>query len=397
MKLKEIILVLLLFLLSKIFFNKYNIYSFYPGINGGFFMFFWNKKITTVDIGSFAVKVIQFIKKNGEVQIVDTGREQLQPDIIENSEIKDVSFLASKLNKIFENLEHNPSHLITTVPSSNLVIRVIEMPIMDEGELADAIKWEADDFLPFPGEDARLDYLIVNRNETNFEIMVTATRTRIVENYLEPFQRLNLKPEVMNVQPLALFSLLLYSREEVKSTAVLDIGASASRIIMGNQEFINLSRSLDIGSNNITEALMEDGGMEYEEAEEYKIENGIEKMNLEAEDEQSELDMLQLENTGIDNGQIIYSVVTELADEVSRTIDFYQRNNNANIDVLHLTGGGSQLEGLPEVLEEEINLEIEFIKPFDILPRQKPVLEEGDMEFSVAAGLGVSEVLADES
>ncbi len=360
-------------------------------------MLFANKQFTTVDIGSHSIKAVRMMKNRDGISIIDTGIIDLPPDTLENGKIVDISIISSELETLFKRMNYHPKNIITTVANNNLLIRNLEVPVMSEDELAEAIKWEADDQLPFPVDQARFDYIILERDAEKIKVLLVAVKNEIVENFINPFENLGVDPRVLNVQPMALLSLLEYQGELTEPVAVLNIGDSASQVTIGTKNNIHLSRTIDTGGKDFTETLIEGMGFSYQQAEDYKMENGIENNNEEEHQEELDLDSLQIATTGMSGEEAINSLASSLAEEISRSLDFFSmKNRGRKVNKIYITGGGSKLKGLKEVISKETNSEIRDIETFKGLEIDKIEKPEDEM-FTVAIGLGISEVLANES
>lgn len=360
-------------------------------------MLFGGEEFTTIDIGSYSIKVARFRKKKSELTLLATGMRKLPFATINEGKIVDPSIITSKLEEIFNELNYHPSKIITTIPSNNLIIRNIELPLMSENELAEAIKWEAEDYLPFPVNLASLDYIILSQNEGMMNILLVAVKEEIIENFLSPFERLALKPAVINVQPMALLSLLEYQGKITEPLAIIDIGASGTRVIIGDNNNIFLSRNIDTGGEDFTRLLMEEMQMEYQQAEDYKIEYGIRKERKEEKNVELDLSLSQLTLMTMGRRDSLLPIARNLAGEISRSLDYYSmKYRGKSINQVYLTGGGSRLKKLGDVISHEINLELKSLNPFEGFQQSFDRRDMAD-EFAVAIGLAVSEVVADES
>ena len=360
-------------------------------------MNFLKKTFTTVDVGSSCVKVARMNKGKNDVKLKDVGYTKLAEDTIENGEIRDMPVLVSELEYLFNEMGYRPSSIVTAIPNKNLVIRNVELPGAVADDIDDAIKWEAEDYLPFPIEEAVMDYIVVGEGDDYVNVILVAAQARILHNIQELFKRLDVNLTVVNAQPLALFSLLESAEKDFATSAMIDIGAAGTRIIIGDKRGVYLYRTIDIGGNTFTEIIEEQMSADFEEAEKYKYDNGLSGALDEAaagqEEEPGEgMDMLQYTDAGSVD-ELLLSTADDLAYELSRSLEFFYRNNpDLEIGKFYLTGGGSLLDGLADFIEDEVELSLQRINPLQYVNyKQRISLDEEQL--SVAIGLGYSEVL----
>lgn len=361
---------------------------------------FFGSRLTTVDIGCHSIKVVTFYKRKSNINLLKAKMLYLPGETIIKGKIQDPSIIASKLDIIFKELNYRPKKIVTTIPNQNLLIRNMELPDMSEDELTEAIKWEAEDYLPFSVENASLDFIILNKDKKRTEVLLVAVKKEVIKEYLTPFERLGFKPDVVNVQPMSLISLLTYQGRTGKPVAVIDIGSSSTKVVIGDSNNIYLSRNIDVGGENFTRSIMESRGLEIPEAEDLKIKEGINGLDDSdaAGDLDVELDLLQLTTSGFGNGNFMISQARNLAEEISRSLEFYSiKNRGEIIEDVYVTGGGARLKGLIDIINQELGFQIKSIDPFAGINHHLPGLENKRHEFAVAIGLGISEVLADES
>lgn len=365
-------------------------------------MFFSKRNYTCIELGTNAIKAVQFKVKGKDFTIVDLGIQKLPLETIVDGLIADDSLVSSELHNLLQSLDHSTKDIITTVPNDNLLIRNIEMPNMNKKEIRESLKWEADEQLPYPVENAALDYLKVEENEDVIKYIVAAVKKNVVDNFLHPFERINLKPKVINVQPMALVSLLAYQEQAENNIAIIDIGASATQITIANKRDIMLSRTIDTGGTSFTNSIMDVKNIDFQEAEEEK-----KKIDLSIEAEAVESDALSSMPIGMETGsednKNLRDLAARLSSEITRSLDFFNmKHRDQEVERIYITGGASRLSGLQQIISEEINRDLILIDPFkniktEIDSEKEKMMEHFKYEFAVAVGLGVSEVMADES
>jgi type IV pilus assembly protein PilM len=363
-------------------------------------MFFKNNIYTCVDVGSYALKAAQ-IKKTGtnKFKILETKMQKLPRDTIADGIIKDESLLAGEIKNILDQFKKKTDYIITAVPSNELLIRNIEMPKLDEKEIKESLKWEADEQIPYPVENAAIDFFKVEEGEDTVKYLISAVKKNNIDNLLAPFKRINQKVSVVNTQPMALISLLEHQNQGDEISAVIDIGYSTTQITIADKNNIYLSRTIDTGGKQFTKTLMEINGEDYQTAEERKLSEGIKADRQEKNEQQELLDSIQLDiSLGEDNR--LNEIVATLSAEINRSFDYFNiKNREEEISKVFLTGGGSRLKGLKQILKDDLNREIFEIDPFkntDYSLNHEQYCDDCKNEFAVAVGLGVSEVMADE-
>lgn len=366
-------------------------------------MFLMGKKYTCIDIGANSIKAVQFKAKKNDLTLIDIGIKKLPVDTIIDGLIADDSLVASELQNLIKSLKDKPKNIITTVPNDNLLIRNIEMPAMDKKEIRESLKWEADEQLPYPVENAALDYLKVEEDEESIKYIVAAVKKNVVDNYLHPFERLNFKPEVINVQPMALISLLDFQEEIKNNIAIIEIGASATQISIANHDDIMLSRTIDTGGTSFTNSIMNNKNIDFQQAEEvkYELELNLEEGTKESSGEDF-LDSMPI-GMEVENDLNLNNLATRLSAEITRSLDFFNmKHRDKEVEKIYITGGASRLQGLKKIISEELGREIILIDPFKniklkVNKDREELIKHYQYEFAIAVGLGVSEVMVDES
>ena len=127
-------------------------------------MFFSKSKGTVgLDIGSSTVKLVELKeKKGGLFQLMRIGVEPLSPEAIVDGSIMDSSLVVEAIQKLTEQTGVKANNFATSVSGHSVIVKKIELPMMDAEELGESIQYEAEQHIPFDINDVRLDYVILS-------------------------------------------------------------------------------------------------------------------------------------------------------------------------------------------------------------------------------------------
>ncbi|MCK8827971.1 type IV pilus assembly protein PilM [Natroniella acetigena] len=288
------------------------------------------------------------------------------PEAVEEGKLADLDARSIKIEELLIANGFEATHVVTAISGEELIIRMVEIPAMPKEELPEAVKWEAQEQLPMSLENVVLDYEIINRKENgSYEMMLVAVDRGIIDDYLELFEKLDLKVLVIEIEPLALIRALehLYPGQTL---AIIDLGAATADISICSQDQLLFTRTISVGGNDITEEVADNNELELEEAEEYKQNHNLFEEDL---------------------GLIIRNLTTT----IYRSLDYFQVEfKSYNIEQVVLTEGGSRLIGFDEHLSEEFGIEVSKLELLDSLR----VKTENSRGLAVNQLLGVSVGLA---
>lgn len=352
------------------------------------------RRFTAIDIGTDSIKGVRFKRKSKGLFIDKVAVKHLPYDSIIDGTIVDDAVVSNRLNELVQELKCRKDKIITTIPNNNLIIRNMELPEMeDDNRLAEAIKWESEDHLPFPVESAVEDFKILSREDNRVQVLLVATKRDVIDNVMNVFERISIIPSVINIQPMALLSIADYQDLIEDTVAIIDIGAAGTRVVIGDRRNIYLSRNIDIGGNEFTRIIMEEDKLNYNEAENIKKRNGLPEEDEIGEN--FELAISQIATTGLGESHSLLALARNLADQIERSLDYYNVKYRKKVDKIFISGGGAKLKRLKNIIEDRIGRDMFSLDPFINIGCKKGIDLRAE-ELAVAIGLGISEVLPDE-
>lgn len=160
-----------------------------------------------------------------------------------------------------------------------------------------------------------------------------------------------------------------------EARALLDLGAKRSNIIIYDHDSVRFSASVDFAGESLSTGLAEVLNLSYTEAEEIKKQKG-----LIYEDYKNAWPFLNTQ-------------VHKLIAAIKQSLLFYYSHfPHANkITRITMSGGGSNLKKLPEILTQQLGIECSPGHPWKNLGTDKPtpVPEQESLSFSNAIGLAI--------
>ncbi len=162
------------------------------------------------------------------------------------------------------------------VPGSATITKVIEMDAsLSEDDMETQLRVEADQYIPFPLDEVRMDFQVLGPVEDNperAEVLVVASRTENVEMRADALEIGGLQPKVVDVEAYAMertFQMILPSlpnAEELETVAVFDIGATMTTLNVFHQGRSVYTREQLFGGKQLTEEIQRRYGISMEEA-----------------------------------------------------------------------------------------------------------------------------------
>lgn len=93
---------------------------------------------------------------------------------------------------------------ISALPTSSTLQRRLELKLKKEKAIQAVLSFQAEPLIPYPIEQALLDWMYIERSENASKISLFAARRDHLSNHLERFKLLNIEPEVVASVPAAL-------------------------------------------------------------------------------------------------------------------------------------------------------------------------------------------------
>ncbi len=243
--------------------------------------------VVGLNIGNAFIKAVEVTSKGGQLTVTGMGVIATPPESYANGNVLSVTALSNAIRTMWKQAGLSSKATIFSVAGSgSLVVRVIEVPKMTDGELADNMRVDADRYIPFPPSEVVMDFralrdLPSDPDAANMEVLLAAAQREIIDLHIAVVQKAKLTPRAIDVEPLALartMQLELRAQNPIIDyddvTAVLNIGQTSTEISILRGDIVVFTRSVPNGGGALTQAIAQSMGIPTADAERLKIERG---------------------------------------------------------------------------------------------------------------------------
>lgn len=325
----------------------------------------FSRKIEPValDIGSTFIKLVQLKGSGKSYSLAKFGMVPLPAEVIVEGAVMDANRVSEAIKELLAAQKIKTKEVVLSVSGSSVIIKRISIADMTDEELAESIKWEAEQYIPFSIDDVNVDFqkLGPGAAEGQADVLLVAVKKDKINDYVNLVKDAGLEPVVVDVDAFALANMCELNYDmEAGITALLNIGASVMNINILRDGVSIFTRDITVGGNRYTEALQRDAGLSYDDAEKIKRGEGVDGA-----------DMDQL------NG-IIATVTEDIVGEIQRSFDFFRSTTGSdNVSRVLLSGGCAKISKFTRVLSERLEIPVDIINPFKNIKVDPKFFEAG--------------------
>ena len=353
-----------------------------------------------IEIGQSALKALHCVKKGDEI-VADQFDFVEYPKILSQPDANPDELIADALTELLERNETARDHVCMSVPGQSGLSKFFKPPPVDVKKIADIVRYEAKQQIPFELSDVIWDYQMMpgaqveEGSALESEVGLFAMKREQAYRQLAPLDEADVQVELVQLAPIAIYNAIAYDRMHERleseefdiddpppSTVILSIGTDSSDLIITNG-FRIWQRSMPIGGNHFTRQLTKDLKLTFAKAEHLK------RNAREAVDPKLIF-------------QTMRPVFNDLVTEVQRSIGFFRGiDKKANITELLVTGNTVKMPGLAAYLGKNLGYEVHILDRFNRLSGDDvlsiPTFRDNAPTFAVCyglclQGLGLSQV-----
>jgi type IV pilus assembly protein PilM len=319
------------------------------------------KTLVGLDIGSSSVKAIEMTDLGDRFAITGYAQRPV--------ESKDT--VVDSVREVISAGGFKTKQVVTGVSGRSVIVRYVTMMRMSDEDLRNAVKYEADKYIPFEVEEVILDCQRLEEakepgmGENEMKVLLVAVKKTFIEDHVAMLLEAGLKPAVVDVDCFALgnaFELKLMNSPRFegidKVDALIDIGANKTNINIMKKGTSYFTREVYLGGNDFTDAISRRLSMDLQEAE-------LTKMNPGGRDAELE--------------ESVQQTLDDLANEIHLSFDYYENQFDEEVDEVFISGGSAALPGLAPSFERAFGKKINFWDPIEDMEIRSGAIDPNDL------------------
>jgi len=339
-------------------------------------LFFREKSKLGIDIGTSSIKVVQ-LKKEEEKQghkLETFGVVNVANSFGRTDNFNAIEDTAEIVKALLKKSSVTAKDAVVSLPSGIVFVTMIEMPKLSEKELKKAIEFEARRYVPLPLEEVTMSWSVLETGSDGDQqkILLTAVPTNVIENYMKMLKAVNVKPEALEIEALALIRSLVGDRKE--NVIIVDIGGRNTSLNLVESGFLRVSRNLLVGGETITASIAQGLKVSDARAEQFKRDLGLTR------------ELVQ------QIPQAMKPPLDRIKNETTQLLKIFESSGRTIAEII-FTGNGSKIPGLLKYFIE-IGPKVSLGDPLKFInfsDSAKTAVEKNSLSLSVALGLAMRE------
>lgn len=341
--------------------------------------------VTGLDIGLSSIKVVVLSHNEKPPKLLSLGQiASPQPGIVSEADL-DLEAVANAIKNLITEINPPNKDVVIALPESRIFTRVVyDLPFLTNDELAQAIRYASEEFVPMPIIDVNLNYQVIYRSpekgpKSRTVVFVVASPKKIVEKYLKVINMSGLKVQAIETETIASTRSIVGDNQFAPTSLTISLGSTTTDFAVVSEGLILLTRSIATGGVALTRAIAQVFNFELIQAEEYKKVYGLLEDQLEG----------KLYNA-------LKPIVDVILAETRRVIQSHEMQNPQKpVKRIVFTGGGALLPGLVIYFANSLGLEVQQADPWLVVskdPKLKTKLASNAPTYSVAVGLALRDL-----
>jgi type IV pilus assembly protein PilM len=313
------------------------------------------------------------LEVDGSARLLQVAREPLAQGIVVGGEVRDEAALAEALELFFKRHKLPRRSVKVGIASNRIGVRTIDVPgIEDPKQLANAVRFRAQEALPIPINEALLDFEVLSEGvdeagaPTRRVLLVVAYRD-LVQGYANACRLAGVRLAGVDLDAFALLRALVASEPvagaERSAVVAVTVGAERSTLAVSDGATCEFTRVLEWGGNSLTIEVARSLELDFETAEQLKI-----SLSLDGDEVPEGFKIEQAERAR----EALRTSLQGFARELLSSLQFYQSQpDSLGIREVVLAGGGAELRGLAPALQKVVGVNVRVGDPLASVSKDK--------------------------
>lgn len=300
------------------------------------------KTFVGVDVSAAGLRAVEIAVSSRDLPVLLRHHTVALPaGAVSRGEVVERETVATAFKQLWSGAKFASKDVVLGIGNARVFARNLSVPAMSLEQIRESLPFQVQDMIPFPVEDAVLDFYPIGESagESGPQIdglLVGAVREALLGNVIAA-QRAGLNILDIDLIAFALARVFQSGPYSGGTSAVIDLGASTTTVIVATQGVPQFVRIIPTGGSDLTSAIGTKLNVTTEQAELMKRTVGL----VASREEDRAI------------GSATTELTAELLNSVRTTLAFFANTKQmAPIGRIVLTGGGANLRGFASALSE---------------------------------------------
>lgn len=339
-----------------------------------------NNRAFGLDIGALSIKAVDIAQVGQAFKLNACISTPTPPKGMFSESLADEENIAAVIRKAVSDAGIASKRVNIALPDNQVYTKVVEMPFLSDRELASAINYEAEQYIPIPLPNISLSWNVISRNtkiSDKMLVLMVGAPTMMIKKYQKILSLADLTIDSMETEILANVRALTAFNPPSTGvpTIIVNIGAinTSLAIVMGQD--LTFTYSIPVGGTALSRAISADFGLSQAQAEQYEETYGMSRTPL-----------------GQRIGKATEPIMSSIISEVKKAIIYFQQKfKDTRIEQIVVSGSSARIPGIETYFAENIGIETLIANPWKFLnPTSIPKeILTAAPEYTTAVGLAL--------
>jgi len=242
-------------------------------------------KAVGLDAGEYEVKVVELDGSYRKPRLTKVNVERIAQESTSAADVQHATTEAQSVRHLLKDASVSKEGVNLGFPCREAVLRTIRVPFTGADKIRKVIKFEAEGEIHSHNvDDMVVDFHTIAERDNETQVLVAAVPKQSLRTTLEALQKAGIEPETVDLDTMALFRIaewagvfetngekpesadLVFEGPDQPARLVLDLGARSSRvlIVVGGQ--LTDMRALRIGADSVAQEICAAKGLDLETA-----------------------------------------------------------------------------------------------------------------------------------
>jgi len=344
-------------------------------------------RIVGLDIGTSAIRAVELTVGDGTRPVLEAfGQVGLRPGTIVDGEVRDRTRAVEAINRLWHEGGFSEKRVNLGVAGLRAITREVDMPPLPPDELDNAVRFQADQVIPFPLERTSISAKVIAQytdaeGAPQIRVLVAAAHRDMIDGVVDAVEAAGLHPVGIDLDTAALARALYDPSFSGGPEAIASVGAGLTMIVVHQGGLLQFVRTIDLGGDNVTEAIASALDLPITDAEAIKRELGEPGLH----DSRAE--------------SAAAGAVDELVGEIHNSIRFFSSLPGRLVPTRVLvTGGGARTAGFLPKLQQGLDAPVQPASPLSLVDMSRlPITPEQAASINPTMAVPVGLALPDPS